>query len=65
MAGVLLVFGAVAIRERIEKKKASKRMIDDLRYQELQAETERRLSLGRTGSGDSGQVVRRESGSSG
>lgn len=53
MAGVLLVLGAVAVKERIEKKKAAKRMIDDLRYQELQAETEQRLSLGRTGSGES------------
>ncbi|KAF2165185.1 hypothetical protein M409DRAFT_56063 [Zasmidium cellare ATCC 36951] len=47
MAAVLLVLGAVAIKERVEKKKAAKRMVDDLRYQELQAETERRLSLGR------------------
>lgn len=51
MAGVLLVLGAVAIRDHIEKKKAAKRMTDDLRYEELQAETVRRLSLGRTESG--------------
>lgn len=54
MAGVLLVLGAVALKEHVEKKKAAKKMVYDARYQELQAETERRLSLGRTESGESG-----------
>lgn len=60
MAAVLLVLGAVAIRERVEKSKAAKKMNDDLRYQELQAETERRLSAHRTESGESGHVIDHE-----
>lgn len=53
MAAVLLIWGAVTIRERVEKKAEEKRVKkerDAVRYAELQEETERRLSLRRSGS---------------
>ncbi|EME47094.1 hypothetical protein DOTSEDRAFT_69158 [Dothistroma septosporum NZE10] len=55
MAAVLLIWGAVTIRERVEKKAEEKRMKkerDAMRYAELQKETERRLSLRRSESGN-------------
>ncbi|KAK4631064.1 hypothetical protein CLAFUW4_02697 [Fulvia fulva] len=55
MAAVLLIWGAVTIRERIEKaaeEKRAKKERDAMRYAELQEETERRLSLRRSESGN-------------
>ncbi|KAF7194269.1 hypothetical protein HII31_04302 [Pseudocercospora fuligena] len=58
MAAVLLVFGAVMLKERVEKskaQKAQKKELDESRYRDLVEETERRLS--RT---ESGQVIRHQ-----
>ena len=61
---MLLIWGAVTIRERVEKKaeeKRAKKQLDTMRYAELQEETERRLSLRRSESGNHavvGDVIR-------
>lgn len=58
MAAVLLVFGAVMLKERVEKSKAAKREkkeLDESRYRDLVEETERRLSRV-----ESGQVIRHQ-----